>query len=275
MRSKLFFPVLILLLTATFTVSAQPSLPDAPDGDGQPQGTSHLTAPTAVTLISPVHKAIVPSNNPSFEWDTDPQAEKYVFKLKNGAGVTVMKRKLMSNQCTSEKCTVYTSPAITTTGAYFWSVKVKRIDGTKVKSQQYKLKVLTKMQDQFTYILNTHRCDAGLAPLALNSSLNKASKKHSKDMDENNYFDHTGLDGSRFTDRARRAGYEGSPMGENIARGYPSAQSVFNGWWNSDGHKRNMMNGGAREFGIGRKGNYWTMVTGKSGDAVIGKCPKR
>ena len=59
-----------------------------------------------------------------------------------------------------------------------------------------------------------------------NSALHRAAQSHSADMSDNNYFSHTGRDGSNFSQRARRAGYNGQPMGENIASGHANPTDV-------------------------------------------------
>ena len=54
-------------------------------------------------------------------------------------------------------------------------------------------------------------------------------------------------------------------IGENIARRYPNASSVFNAWMNSTSHYRNIMNRSYRYIGIGiydaRNGDrYWAVL---------------
>ena len=51
-------------------------------------------------------------------------------------------------------------------------------------------------------------------------------------------------------------------VGENIAFGYPSAESVHLGWYNSSGHHRNMVLGSYYQIGVGRSGTYWTQNFG-------------
>ena len=99
--------------------------------------------------------------------------------------------------------------------------------------------------------------------LQWDDELERAATSHSIDMNENNYFSHTSLDGSTFADRIRGTAYEGSPGGENIAAGYTTEEAVFNGWKNSEGHCKNMMNAGFTDIAVGRSGNYWTMNFGR------------
>jgi uncharacterized protein YkwD len=107
-------------------------------------------------------------------------------------------------------------------------------------------------------------------PLAMSPTLRTAARLHSRDMAQQGYFAHESLDGRRFTDRMREAGYQGSgPWGENIASGYPDAASVVQGWMDSPGHCENIMNGRFGVLGVGyhfegssRMGSYWTQKFG-------------
>ena len=102
-----------------------------------------------------------------------------------------------------------------------------------------------------------------VSPVAWNDLLALAADNHSKDMLANNYFNHTGLDGSTPGDRIRAVGYNWRAYGENIAFNYPNEQAVMNGWINSEGHCKNIMNGTFTEMGVAREGNYWTQEFGR------------
>jgi uncharacterized protein YkwD len=108
------------------------------------------------------------------------------------------------------------------------------------------------------------------APLAWNNKLFNASAGHSADMANNNYFSHTSLDGRTFGQRITNAGYKWSRLGENIAAGQGSVQSVMAVWMASAGHCSNIMNGNLTEVGVACVINdsspyrtYWTMDLGK------------
>ena len=81
--------------------------------------------------------------------------------------------------------------------------------------------------------------------------LANAAQSHAKDMMENNYFSHTGLNGSTPGDRITAEGYRWQTYGENIARGYGTAQRVMDGWMASEGHRKNILNDAFTEIGIG------------------------
>jgi uncharacterized protein YkwD len=121
------------------------------------------------------------------------------------------------------------------------------------------------------YRVNGAPCSAGgLSPVAWDQQLADASLGHSADMAINNYFSHTGLDGSTPWVRVSQAGFTGSPLGENISAGYSTVNDAVVGWINSSGHCANIMNSQATHMGYGwaRKsgsqwGTYHTMLTGR------------
>lgn len=105
-------------------------------------------------------------------------------------------------------------------------------------------------------------------PLTWHPALTCAARVHSKDMNDNNYFDHTNLQGNGPGWRLSQAGYNGGGWGENIAAGYGDPVSVVQGWLDSDGHCANMLNPGFSLIGIGyysgngEWGHYWTQTFG-------------
>ena len=109
-------------------------------------------------------------------------------------------------------------------------------------------------------------CNCGatsMPPVALvawNDKLAKAAYDHSVEMNANDYFSHTGLNGSNAGQRITAAGYTWKTWGENIANGYTTEQAVVSGWLSSEGHCKNIMGVNFKEMGVGRQGNYWTQV---------------
>ncbi len=101
-----------------------------------------------------------------------------------------------------------------------------------------------------------------VAAVIWNDQLAKAGYDHSVDMNTHDYFSHTGLDGSSPGQRIIAAGYHWTSYGENIAEGYSTEQIVMNAWLGSEGHCKNIMNGGYKDLGVGRDGNYWTQDFG-------------
>lgn len=96
-----------------------------------------------------------------------------------------------------------------------------------------------------------------------NNRLATAAYKHSKDMNDNNYFDHTSLDGKTPDARIKAEGYNWQAYGENIAKGQTTEQQVFDDWMASSGHCKNIMSANFTQVGMGRVGDYWTQDFGK------------
>ena len=101
---------------------------------------------------------------------------------------------------------------------------------------------------------------AAAPPVALESRLMAAAQKHSVDMHEHGFMSHTGSDGSTLPERVEREGYAWSQLGENVARGYTTPESVMAGWLGNPGHCTNLMRSGYTELGLGRSDAYWTQV---------------
>jgi uncharacterized protein YkwD len=112
------------------------------------------------------------------------------------------------------------------------------------------------------------QCGADLMPpagaLTWNDALQKAAEGHASDMYANIYFNHISPDGSSPISRAQQAGYEGEYVGENIARGYNRIEDVVNGWKESEGHCKAMMDTLYNEMGASEKGGYWVLDLGRS-----------
>ena len=100
------------------------------------------------------------------------------------------------------------------------------------------------------------------AAVTWNDKLEKASEAHSVDMNSAHYFSHIAPDGSNAAVRLERVGYNWKTYGENIASGYRTEQEAVEGWLQSPGHCKNIMNKGYREMAVARVGNYWTQTFG-------------
>jgi uncharacterized protein YkwD len=129
----------------------------------------------------------------------------------------------------------------------------------------------------FLGLINDYRAANGLAPLAMSPTLTTAARNHSQDMATQNYFDHTSLNGSTFSQRIAAAGYPGGTTAENIFAGDQTAAGAFEWWRNSPGHNANMLNPAYAAIGIGRAfdpnsdfGWYWTTTFGDVADAACG-----
>lgn len=110
---------------------------------------------------------------------------------------------------------------------------------------------LETLISQVVAITNEFRNQNGLLPLQPNSQLNAAAQTHTENMAVQDFFNHTGRDGSSPGSRMSAAGYQWSRAAENIAVGYSTAAEVVKGWIESPGHRANMLNPGLKEIGVG------------------------
>jgi len=111
-------------------------------------------------------------------------------------------------------------------------------------------------------LINQERQKNGISSINSNTALNNAAQAHADDMVQNNYFSHTGRDGSSPADRAVRAGYGSRWTGENIAGGTRSPSQVFSMWMGSTGHRQNILNPAWKSAGIGLASNRWVLLLG-------------
>jgi uncharacterized protein YkwD len=152
---------------------------------------------------------------------------------------------------------------------------------------EYSLEEITLLE-----LLNEHREAYGRQPLLLSDSLSMSAERHSSDMGKYGFFSHrTGyntamtqaLSGTRSDwfakgaypwDRMRACGYNyNTYMGENIAAGQVTAQSVFTDFKNSASHNQAMLSPNYKVVGIALVhvvgsgyGYYWTMDFGGAVD---------
>ncbi len=116
-------------------------------------------------------------------------------------------------------------------------------------------------------LVNVERNNAGLTQLLADQALDDVAWLHSKDMVERGYFEHVSPDGLDHADRAKEAGVAYSEIAENIAQGHTAAESVVEGWMNSDVHRANILNEAYTHLGVGvvlvdgkADDNKWTQV---------------
>lgn len=118
-------------------------------------------------------------------------------------------------------------------------------------------------------MINKQRQQNGISALTFDSKLGDIARKHSQDMESNNFFEHTNLNDETLTDRATNDGYicykdYGSYYTNGIAenifmstdvpilfRDKRIASDVVNSWMNSPGHRKNILTQTYDREGIG------------------------
>jgi uncharacterized protein YkwD len=105
--------------------------------------------------------------------------------------------------------------------------------------------------------------------LSISLILNDVAIAHARDMAEKEYYSHIGLDGSKVSDRAKRAGYPSTFVSENNNIGPETIEKAISDWIISPEHCRNLMQSDVTDMGIGyavntnfRQGVLWVQVFG-------------
>jgi uncharacterized protein YkwD len=98
--------------------------------------------------------------------------------------------------------------------------------------------------------MNRERAAHGLTPLGVNSRLEAAADDRIADMFDKHYFSHVSPDGIQPWSWVDQRGYDYREVGENLALGYPSADSIVDGWMHSPGHRANILGAHFREVGV-------------------------
>lgn len=122
-------------------------------------------------------------------------------------------------------------------------------------------------------LVNVQRKQADLDPLQVDNQLAQAAQNHSQSMASQDFFSHTGANGSTPFERILKTGYEYQAAGENLAAGYTTPEAVVSAWMNSPGHRDNILNPQFTEMGTGYEflandtgsvnyGHYWSLSLG-------------
>lgn len=133
-------------------------------------------------------------------------------------------------------------------------VNIYRISSGKTSQVQY------RMLDS----INQLRQASGAQPVRLNSQLNAAAQTHARDMSVQNRPWHFGSDGSSPIDRARRAGYSGTFLGENISETFETELQTLSAWMNDPATRRIILDPRATQLGFSwfqeRNGKLWWVM---------------
>lgn len=107
------------------------------------------------------------------------------------------------------------------------------------------------LEYQLFDLTNSARVKHELEPLEWHPEVSETARKHSADMAENEYFNHTNLDGQSPFDRMTEDDISYTTAGENLAAAQFSSLYAHHGLMNSEGHRQNILNDSFRELGVG------------------------
>jgi hypothetical protein len=104
--------------------------------------------------------------------------------------------------------------------------------------------------DDLLNLTNQKRAEAGLHPLSLSQELSNAASSKASYMFEKDFWAHVAPDGTTPWYFIRSAGYEYQYAGENLARGFDSADEVVNAWMASPTHRENLLSPNYKDIGF-------------------------
>ncbi len=185
----------------------------------------------------------------------------------------------LTQTTTTQTTTTQTSTTTSNTGES--TTTKSTTSSTTTKPYESKPTVnITELEIEVHNLINLERQSRGLRALSLDTKLSDIARDHSKDMAQNNFFDHDNLKGQDPTAIAKAQGYNTyknfgayyrDGIGENILQnnlydsvtyinGIPTydwntqseiAQSSVQLWMNSPGHRQNILDPDYDKEGIG------------------------
>lgn len=99
-------------------------------------------------------------------------------------------------------------------------------------------------------LTNQERVANGLGVLTENSQLDAAALAKANNMFEQQYWDHFGPNGETPWQFIRAEGYNYVYAGENLAKGFQTAEGVHEAWMASPTHAANIMSGNYKDIGV-------------------------
>lgn len=112
-----------------------------------------------------------------------------------------------------------------------------------------------ELKEGFEYQLfdltNAARIQHELPILEWDDAVRETARKHSTDMADNNYFNHTNLEGQSPFDRMQEDNIRFTTAGENLAFGQMSSIFAHEGLMNSLGHRESILHEDFRNLGVG------------------------
>lgn len=113
------------------------------------------------------------------------------------------------------------------------------------------LSAFTTIENEILTLVNESRAQAQVVPLKIDLELGRAAQAKADDMIANDYFAHFGSDGKSPWDWIDYKKYPYSIAGENLGKDFVTASSVHRALLVSSTHKKNILNPGYRDLGIG------------------------
>ncbi len=140
---------------------------------------------------------------------------------------------------------------------------LKQAAGSKQNMQTENVKWLTfgfsaeDIENDVLVKVNKARALNGLSALVRNNYMDELARQHCANMSNTGTLSHDGFDERANSITSALGAFS---VGENCAEGYYGADSLVNGWLNSPGHRKNILDPSFRRTGIGYKDKYATQI---------------
>jgi uncharacterized protein YkwD len=103
---------------------------------------------------------------------------------------------------------------------------------------------------QVLEIVNRYRAELQLQPLSGDARLDAAAAERIRDMEELGYWAHRSPEGRSPFEKLALHGYRHAAAGENLARGFETAEVLVAAWLESPGHRANLLSPRFRQAGF-------------------------
>lgn len=113
-------------------------------------------------------------------------------------------------------------------------------------------------EKQIFDLTNVIRSRHGLSQLEWDEAVAKVAYGHSSDMKEHRYFSHVSKTEGTLKDRLEKGNVNFEQAGENIALNYVDGPAAVEGWLNSEGHRKALLNADYTHLGVGVDEKYYT-----------------
>lgn len=133
-----------------------------------------------------------------------------------------------------------------------------RLITSKPVSEKLKRKIEETQEKQIFDLTNVIRKRHGLNQLSWHSQTANVAYLHSKDMEENNYFSHVSPTYGSLAKRLENDDILFTLAGENIAAQYVDGIEAVEGWLNSKGHRKTLLEKDYTHLGVGVFDKFYT-----------------
>lgn len=192
---------------------------------------------------------LIKTNNTSTNSNSNSNSTTNNISVSTGGSKTITENTKEDTKITNNTST--TTSTSNSTGSNTNNNASVAVSGLPAISQKYSVTIQDSAEQTILKLMNQKRVEAGLQPLTMDNTLLSVARYKSDHMIQNNYFDHTNPDGTKWTTWLKALGYNYTATAENIAYNSYDPVELFNQWWNSSGHRQNMMNPSYTKVGVG------------------------